>query len=212
MIDITQKQLQALADAGNWIQEKGWCPATSGNLSVRLNSGTAEFAISVSGKYKGELHVDDFIPVDNAGKTVGDSRKPSAETLLHGAIYSHYANANAVLHSHSVFDTVMSLAASDDVLTLTGYEIQKALSGVDTHQASIEIPILENSQDMNALQQQVQGVLSAQAQKQQPCWGFLLAGHGLYTWGDSVAEAKRHLEALEYLLECEYRLRALTLS
>jgi methylthioribulose-1-phosphate dehydratase len=35
--------------------------------------------------------------------------------------------------------------------------------------------------------------------------GFLLDKHGLYSWGDNLREAKRHIEILEFLIEARGR-------
>jgi methylthioribulose-1-phosphate dehydratase len=35
---------------------------------------------------------------------------------------------------------------------------------------------------------------------------YIIAGHGFYTWGPSVTETLRYLEALEFLFDCEIRL------
>ncbi|MET1163044.1 MAG: class II aldolase/adducin family protein, partial [Pseudoxanthomonas sp.] len=38
---------------------------------------------------------------------------------------------------------------------------------------------------------------------------YLIDGHGLYAWGRDMAEARRHLEAFEFLFHCELELRKL---
>ena len=72
-----------------------------------------------------------------------------------------------------------------------------ALEGVKTHEHQEWIPVFENSQDIPALAKEVEALL-----KQDPRpHGFLLRSHGLYTWGEDVAEARRHVEIFEFLLE-----------
>lgn len=198
-----EKQLEALIDIGAWIQSRGWCPATSGNLSINHGDGRS-FHITCSGKYKGELLTTDFLHVDYAGEVIAGEGKPSAETLLHGLIYECYPDTACVLHGHSIYGTVLSRAIGDGTLVFEGFELQKAFSGVATHEGQLCFPVFANQQDMTALAAQVRERFAEQT----PPYGFLLAGHGAYTWGKSLAEAKRHLEALEFLLECEYKARS----
>ena len=73
----------------------------------------------------------------------------------------------------------------------------KGLERVRTHQHREWLPILENSQDMAALALSAEETLLRRADTH----GFLLRGHGLYTWGEDLAQAKRHVEILEFLLE-----------
>lgn len=199
--------LEQLAKIGQWIQSNNWCPATSGNLSTR-EEAAENFWISVSGKYKGELQVDDFIQVDSKGDPVSGNKKPSAETLLHSLIYKRFSESVYVLHTHSVYGTVLSQVEQSDALVLHDYELQKAFKGIDTHEGEFSIPVFKNCQDMAKLSMEINTHFDE-------CLGihaFLLAGHGLYTWGESAEAAKRHLEALEFLFECEYKLRLLKKS
>ena len=73
---------------------------------------------------------------------------------------------------------------------LEGYELLKAFPGTSTHEAALDIPVLPNSQDMRTLAAWVDALLD-----RQPMWGYLIDGHGLYAWGQDMAEARRHLEA-----------------
>lgn len=197
-------QLQQLAEIGQWIQANRWCPATSGNLSTR-EQGHQHFWISVSGKYKGELAQADFIEIGEQGEPISSDKKPSAETLLHRLIYRRFSDATYVLHTHSIYGTVLSQAEKSGQLVLRDLELQKAFSGVETHEGDLTIPVFANSQDMVALSEQI----DEHIEQCNSIHGFLLAGHGLYTWGNNASAAKRHLEALEFLFECEYKLRLL---
>jgi methylthioribulose-1-phosphate dehydratase len=180
------------------IADRGWCPATGGNFSVRLESNLC--AITASGVNKAQLKVTDFLLVELSGKTASDSRKPSAETLLHTTLYSLDSAIRAVLHIHTVPSTVLSNYFIDrDALIISGYEMQKALTGVTTHESSVRLPIIDNHQDMNYLS----AVLKQRWGQEQFDRGFILRGHGLYVWGNNLQEAKRHLEAIEFLLDCQ---------
>lgn len=181
----------------------GWTPATSSNFSLRLDE--RHVAITVSGGDKGRLVEADVMVVDLDGRPVATEQRPSAETLLHTQLYSRFAGTGCVLHTHSRNQTVASrLYSGPGHVRLAGYELLKAFTGNNTHEAAIELPVLPNNQDMHTLAAQVDALLD-----QQCMWGYLIDGHGLYAWGRDMAEARRHLEAFEFLLGCELELRKL---
>lgn len=195
--------LEHLVAACHWIGAKGWAPATGGNMSVRQN---AEYCLlSASGKDKGSLTRDDFIQVEIATNSVPSGRKPSAETGLHTLIYRLFPQAGAVLHTHTVNSTVLSRVERGSALLLSGYEMQKTLAGQETHLNTVAIPLFDNNQDIDALAQRIEA-FAAETPLQ---YGFLLRGHGLTCWGKDVNEARRHLEGLEFLFECELQRRLL---
>lgn len=196
-------QLAPLVEACHWIGSKGWAPATGGNMSVRENDRWCW--LSESGKDKGTLNTADFLQVEIATNSAPSGRKPSAETGLHTLIYRLYPQANAVLHVHTVNATVLSRIEKSATLALNGYEMQKSLSGQTSHLDTLSIPLFDNDQDIDALARRIED----RAQTHPLDYGFLLRGHGLTCWGRSVAEARRHLEGLEFLFECELRLRQL---
>ncbi len=134
------RQLGALLAACHWIGEKGWCPATGGNMSLRLD--LAHCLITESGKDKGSLAAEDFLLVETANNHVPSGRTPSAETGLHTLLYRLYPEIQAVLHTHSVNATVLSRVERSNALVLQGYEMQKSLSGQRSHLDAVVIPIL----------------------------------------------------------------------
>jgi len=181
----------------------GWTPATSSNFSRRLDDRHA--AITVSGRDKGRLTEADIMVVDFDGEPVGTSLRPSAETLLHTQLYRRDPAIGCVLHTHSRVQTVASrLYAPQGQVRFEGYELQKAFAGNTTHEGAMDVPVFPNTQHMPELAKQVEAMLH-----RQPLWGYLIDGHGLYTWGRDMAEARRHLEAFEFLLGCELDLRSL---
>lgn len=196
-------QLHALLAACHWIGEKGWCPATGGNMSLRLDQ--QHCLVTESGKDKGSLSEQDLLLVETASNHVPSGRTPSAETGLHTLIYRLYPAVGAILHTHSVNATVLSRVEKGEALILQGYEMQKSLSGQKSHLDSVSIPIFDNDQDIPALAARV----AAFAEVTPLQYGFLVRGHGLYCWGNQVAEARRHLEGLEFLFQCELQRRLL---
>lgn len=185
------------------LAQRGLTPATSGNFSLRLDAQHA--AITVSGRDKGRLVEADVMVVDLDGQPVATEQRPSAETLLHTQLYRRFAELGCVLHTHSQNQTVASrLFAQAGHVTLQGYELLKAFRGNITHDTAIQLPVLPNSQDIPTLAARVEQLLDAG-----PLWGYLIEGHGLYAWGRDMAEARRHLDAFEFLLACELDLRRL---
>jgi len=191
----------ALIDVGRQVSAHGWVPATSGNFSALLDDDT--IAITVSGCHKGHLNVADIMLVDMDGEPV-DDRRPSAETLLHVWLYQWRDDIRAVLHTHSVRSTVLSRIADGEVL-LDGLEVLKAFDGIDTHETEIIIPVFPNDQNIARLAEQVGEYLIRHPEVP----GYLIAGHGLYTWGTSISSALRHLEAFEFLFDCALEMRRL---
>ena len=178
---------------------RGLLPATSGNLSARLSPTHA--VITASGVDKGELRREDFVVIDVREPPAA---RTSAETPLHLRLYRDDADVGAVLHGHSMVSTLLSQRAeAQGGLRLHGYELQKAFAGIGTHEVTVEVPVVPNGQDVDALAGVVAARLSTRAPGvvHAPC--YLLAGHGFYGWGRTVADARRHVEALDFLLGCE---------
>ncbi len=182
------------------MDQRGWVPATAGNISVRFHDagaqGDGRIAITRSGGHKGFLDRDSVIEVDFAGSALAGGR-PSAETLLHCQIYRVFPNVRAVVHGHSVAGTVLSMAEPAACIEFTGYELFKAFTGQRTHDATLTLPLFANDQDILRLA----GVIGPHLQD---CpIGYYIRGHGAYVWAHDMDAALAQLEALEFLLECE---------
>ena len=193
-----------LAELSHNFYARGWVLGTSGNFSAVLSREPLRLAITPSGVDKGALTADEILLIDERGEVVSNHpAKPSDETPLHLMIATN-RSAGAVLHTHSVWSTSLSnLHAGDGGLAIEGYEMSKGLAGVRTHQHQEWLPIVDNSQDMNALAEEVSATLN----RLPTAHGVLLRGHGLYTWGQNLREAKRHVEILEFLMEAVGRTR-----
>ena len=200
----TREQLaQQIIEAGQFLYGRGWSPATSSNYSARLSA--SEVLLTVSGKHKGQLGPDDVLLTDMRGHSLEPGKKPSAETLLHTQLYNWKAQIGAVLHTHSVNATVLSRLCLSDSLVFADYELQKAFAGITSHESQVEVPIFDNDQDIARLAARVQLWLD----EHPDCVGYLIRGHGLYTWGAQMSDALRQIEAFEFLFECELKVRAL---
>jgi methylthioribulose-1-phosphate dehydratase len=186
---------EILVEIGRNFYSRGWVLGTSGNFSAVTKRDPLRLAITASGVDKGNLTRSQILEIDAEGKMIAGQGKPSDETRLHLTVVRE-RGANAVLHTHSVWSTILSMRRGGS-LELEGYEMLKGLSGVRTHEHVERLPIIENSQDMSALSQTLAETLNHYPQAH----GFLVRGHGLYTWGESLSEARRHVEIFEFLLE-----------
>lgn len=216
--DLFAARARDIIDAGRFLDSHGWAPATAGNYSARLAAD--RIAITVSGCPKGHLTARDIMMVDLAGRPLAtpknfsgqnsSGQKSSAETLLHVQLLADFPAIGAVLHTHSVASTVLSMIDPERrEIAFTGYEMVKVFDGYLTHESTAVVPIFDNSQDMTALSAQVRAYM-----RQHPPMlgrdtgeagfpGYLIRGHGVYTWGADMAAAKRHAEGLEFLFACE---------
>jgi methylthioribulose-1-phosphate dehydratase len=201
---LFEASADALAGTARELAALGWTPATSSNFSLRIDAGHA--AITISGRDKSRIGRDDIMLIDMHGQPVGTDARPSAETALHTHIYRRWPDMHAVLHTHSHTQSVASrLFANDGIVRLQGWELQKAITGHSTHESVLEIPVFPNTQHMPELVAHVDAWLD----EGKPLHAYLIDGHGMYAWGHDMAETRRHLEALEFLLGCELDLRRL---
>lgn len=182
-----------LIDAGRLFHQRGWVPATGGNFSVRIDAQS--MLITASGTHKGELDAGKLLVADFDGHAQG-AGKPSYETLLHCQLYRMDPAIGGVLHTHSVANTVLSRRHA--AVELSGYELLKLLPGIQTHDATVRIPVFDNDQDIARLAARIDTSLRAAPD----VGAYLIAGHGLYAWGASVTQARHRVEALEFMFEC----------
>jgi methylthioribulose-1-phosphate dehydratase len=195
-MSIPAEAAAAIVAAGRRMDALGWVPATAGNISVRL--GPDRIAITRSGRHKGLLEAGDVMAVDAAGAAIEPGARPSYETLLHCGIYRRFPGAGAVLHGHSVANTVLSRRAGG-AIRLAGYELLKVFPGGPTHETAVDLPVLDNDQDIARLQAALDALWDATPE---PPPGYLIRGHGVYVWGPGMDAAMARLEALEFMLLC----------
>lgn len=186
-----------LEQVGQHFYHRQWVMGTSGNFSAVVSQDPLRLVITSSGADKGALAAEHFMQVDERGQALSGQGSPSAETEVHLTVV-RARRAQAVLHTHSVWSTIISdTYAKEGGVYLENYEMLKGLAGVKTHEHREWLPIIENSQHWSDVTPQLEELLHLRPD----IHGFLILRHGLYTWGESIAEAKRHVEILEFLLE-----------
>lgn len=195
------EDVRGLIETGQDFHRRGWSLGTSSNYSVVVEKDPLTLLMTGSGFDKGRLTPDQFVRVDGDSRSLdAGGPKPSAEGLLHTTLVK-YAGAGSVLHTHSIHGTVLSEAGlrEQTPLKIAGYEMLKGLTGITTHETAIAIEIFPNTQDIPTLAEVIARRLQDPVTPLRH--GFLIAGHGLYTWGANLAEARRHIEVLEFLFE-----------
>lgn len=189
---------RSVADIGRRINARGWCPATSSNFSQRIDEKSV--AITISGRDKGMLGIDDIMQVDLEGTPLS-AGKPSAETLLHTWLYRRDPAIGAVLHTHAPNPTLLAQLTTESTIQLTGWELLKAFDGITTHEATLMIPVFNNTQNIAQLAADVDRWLDTHPNVR--CCGYLIRGHGIYAWGHTMTDCWRHLDAFDHLLSME---------
>jgi methylthioribulose-1-phosphate dehydratase len=192
------KPNEELAEIGREFYRRGWVLGTSGNFSMMLARNPQRIVVTASGLEKGNLDDTDFLELDDDAEILQGFGNPSAETLIHLTIYRYLPKARSILHTHSVWGTILSDHFFEQgAINIEGYEMLKGLAGVTTHEHLEKVPIVENSQDYVALSHVIENVI----RENDGIHGIYLRRHGLYTWGESVADARRHVEIFEFLFE-----------
>jgi methylthioribulose-1-phosphate dehydratase len=194
-----------LAAIGRQCHVRGWALGTSGNFSAVVKKRPLRLAITPSGVDKGSLSADQILEIDERGNVLSGSGRPSAEAALHLAI-ARARDAGAVLHTHSIWSTILSDTLPPEGLDIQGYEMLKGLDGVTSHDHPEWLPLIENTQDWATAVPQIVAML----ERHPGIHGFLIRRHGLYTWGRDLPGARRQLEVLEFLLEAIERKRGTT--
>lgn len=189
---------QELTETGREFYRRGWALGTSGNFSILLARKPLRLCITSAGGEIGTLDETNFLELDDDAEILQGFGTPSDEKLIHLTIYRLRPKARCILYSHSVWGTILSdRMFVDGSVNLQGYEVLKGLSGVSSHEHAETVPIIENSQDYVAQSHVIENVLHDAGN----IHGILIRNHGLFTWGSTVAEARRHVEVFEFLFE-----------
>ena len=197
-----KKELRRLAEVKSQFASRGWMMATSGNFSLKVKERPLQFFISVSGRDKSMTLPDDFILVNERGEPVDQGKrsraklalKPSAEVGVHSEIYKKLP-VGVVLHLHTLYNTLISKhSPGKDHLLFEGLEMIKGLDRWED-KSRVKVPIVPNFHRLSELARAVGNSID------QTVPGILIEGHGLYAWGKTLQEAKRNVEAFEFLFQ-----------
>ncbi|QPA31813.1 methylthioribulose 1-phosphate dehydratase [Thermaerobacillus caldiproteolyticus] len=194
------KKWRELADVKAELAARDWFFATSGNLSIKVTDDPLTFLVTASGKDKRKQTDEDFLLVDALGNPSEETHlKPSAETLLHVEIYNK-TNAGCSLHVHTIDNNVISeLYGDNGEVVFTGQEIIKAF-GLWEEDAVIRIPIINNYAHIPTLAKEFAQHVNDDA------GAVLIRNHGITVWGRNAFEAKKFLEACEFLFSYHIKL------
>lgn len=201
---MIEKKWNELADIKRVLAKRDWFPGTSGNLAIKVEDNPLSFLVTASGKDKTKETIEDFLLVDANGRPKYETHlKPSAETLLHVEIFNK-TNAGCSLHVHTVDNNVISeLYGDKGSVTFKGQEIIKAF-GIWEENADFTIPIIYNHAHIPDLAADFSEFVKSDAGV------VLIRNHGITAWGRDSLEAKKYLEASEFLFS--YHLKLLSLK
>ena len=173
----------------------GWMRGTSGNLSEVLERAPLRLAVTSSGVDKGEMTGTDVVVVDRAGAPIAIAdlvdRRPSAEAGLHARVAAE-TGAGAVVHVHAL-SAVVAARRWPGGVALRDVEMLKGI-GRAAHGEAVIVPVIANSQDMDELGDRFV------ASRRDGVPAVIVAGHGMYVWGDDLRQARHHTESIEWLL------------
>ena len=182
-MSIWHSEKKAVLEAAQQMAHKGLVVGTSGNVSMRLKdpSGRELLAITPNARYYDLLDVDDIVVADFDGENVEGELATSIEKMLHIGLYRARNKVNAIVHTHPVFCSVISVA---------GLEIPEILDDQVTYIGGA-IKVAEYA--LPGTQELVKNVLSALG----PRNGAILANHGALSVGRNIREAFTVCELLE---------------
>lgn len=191
--------VETLIDHGDRFYRHGWVFATAGNLSARLSEETV--VITATGRFKGELDPDDFVETQ-LGDLSADSDAPtSSDSVIHRTVYERLPEVGAVYHVHEPHAVAATVRHGTGRVAFRGFPMVKAFGQSDVQQG-VEVPILPDTGRAEDLAEELDAHLETSDEPPEVP-GIVAERHGLYAWGTSPAAARRHIEALAHLFECE---------
>ncbi|WP_044642732.1 methylthioribulose 1-phosphate dehydratase [Risungbinella massiliensis] len=203
-MSLVEERWVELAEIKDDLARRHWFPGTSGNLSIKVSDDPLTFLVTASGREKTKRTPDDFLLVDRVGQPLESTHlKASAETGIHCEVY-RLSDAGCCLHVHTIDNNVISeLYAEQGFITFQGQELIKAF-GIWEQDGTITVPIVENYADLHHLTQEVAKVITSKSK------AVLIRNHGITVWGKNAFEAKKHLEAFEFLFSYHVKMRLLS--
>ncbi|MGC8528709.1 MAG: methylthioribulose 1-phosphate dehydratase [Leptospirillia bacterium] len=187
---MTEQKI-ALASLSRHLYRKGWMEGTGGNLSIRREG---HILITPSGAHKGRIRGGDILELDGEGRpSETERRRPSAETAIHRVLYKLFPQAGAVIHVHTP-DAILASLCGTNHLDLPPLEVLKGL-GCPLPEEAPPIPIFENDPSVDRIAERIESRLR---DTPSPLPALLIRYHGTTVWGETLDDALRHIELVEF--------------
>ena len=177
---MTQRLRDDLVSTAKQMSALGLTPGMSGNVSVRFNDA---FYVTPSGMPYGSIVADDVVKIEHDGTVRPGQRTPTTEWRLHKDILGARQDVQAIVHTHSMFCTTISMLRRP--IPAVHYMI--VLSGSD------EIPCAEYA-TFGSAQLALNAVTALRGGD-----ACLLANHGMIALGTTLAKALRLAAEVETL-------------
>ena len=178
-----KSEKEAVLNAARELSGKGLVIGTSGNVSVRIKCGSGEqlLAITPSGRHYDSMSLQDIVVINFDGVSVEGEFEPSTEKMLHIGIYNAREDVQAIVHSHSIFGSILSVSRMD-IPVITEDQVE-CLGG----------KIKVASYALHGSDKLVQNVVSALGKRN----AVIMAHHGTLSVGADMKGALINCEMLE---------------
>ena len=191
--------------------EVGWVTGTGGSISIRHGD---RIYMTPSGVQKERIKPDELYVLDIDGEHLHDPKaKPGWTPKLSDCspLFLHayrQRNAGAVLHSHAYScNLVTTLFEGQTHFKISHQEMIKGIAGYG-YNDELQIPIIENTAHEHELADSLGEAIAANPK----AWAVLVRHHGIYVWGNTWEQAKRHSECLHYLFELAINMKTLNMD
>lgn len=108
---VFDSEKKLIVETAHELVRKGFLMATGGNLSLRVKGQNA-FAITPSNYDYMKMMPEDVCIVDFDLNMLEGHLKPSVESAMHGAVYQVRGDVNAIIHTHQVYTSALTLIKS----------------------------------------------------------------------------------------------------
>ena len=173
---------QQIVDTAQELVRKGFLMATGGNISIRVPGDDGIFAITPSNTDYMQMIADDVCVLNAQLEMIEGALKPSVEAGMHGAIYQVRGDVNAIVHTHQVYSSALTLI---DASIPSLFDEQARFLG-----RSVEIiPYAPSGTGMlkNKIARHVQNKNNA----------YMMKNHGALIFGQDMQRAVHNVEILE---------------
>jgi L-fuculose-phosphate aldolase len=177
---MTMRLRDELVTTARRMSDLGLTPGMSGNVSVRSPAG---FLVTPSGMPYSEIVADDTVEMTFDGKVRPGQKTPSTEWRLHRDILGARTDVQAIVHTHSLFCTTMSMLRR----AIPAVHYMVVLAGSD------EIPCAQYA-TFGSAELALEAVKALRGGN-----ACLLANHGMVALGSTLAGALRLAAEVETL-------------